>query len=298
MSARASDAPRFHYLDAYSGRGEYRLPPAGVGAWESGVGRVAASADLDASDPFVRQMRALTAEGRSWGGWRWVAERLAAQHVPATLSLCDLYEGASAEARRGLPDAVVVQQSTAHALPFLLAHAYEGPVPDLTLLDPPYAPHRRQDYADVAQAVQTLAVDRGRYLVWYPLAAERWPEERQDLFATVPGVTLEAQWGVHATATSTTVGAGMIADAETARALLSAHSLGRLAGIARALGAEMRVLPTMDGVGLDDELRAARVTLARHASSRGPVHAPATGPVAGPVPVPARARVRPTGPRR
>lgn len=227
-------ARAFHYRETHCGAGGYALGPAGE--WRQGIGRILPVAGDLAGHPYFRFVGERPAPGDGYpGSWRLVARLLEERRVRYRMTLCDtspsVHDRLCAEIAAGRVPATVDFHATDG-----YRELRRSPAADLTLIDPPYRPARR-DWLR-GRTSSALLTERGEsYLLWYPIF---WPTQPQRMVEAAAAPSLEVQWLPLGRSSSQTLkGCGMVAGGRTAAILEAARP--RLGELAELLGGRFSV---------------------------------------------------------
>lgn len=173
----------FLYRESHAGAPTHVLGERGE--WRRGIGRVLpAAADLEAT-PYLQQFPSSIGPGYSYpSSWSQVAEYARSQGRSVTLELFDTSE----EVSQAVGD-------QGESVRFSRSDGFESilrsPPADLTLIDPPYHPIAKQDWANVRRCISSLLEQRARWLVWYPIFSHTNPSLLVQ-HASLPG--FEVMW--------------------------------------------------------------------------------------------------------
>ncbi|MGE0640858.1 MAG: 23S rRNA (adenine(2030)-N(6))-methyltransferase RlmJ [Thermoanaerobaculia bacterium] len=159
--------PDLLYRESHAGAPKHVLGK--LGEWRRGIARVLPpAADLEAT-PYFRQFPSPIGPGDSYpSSWSQVAEYALGQGGSITLELCDTSEEvARAVGKQGAS----IRFSRSDGFESVL----NSPPADFTLIDPPYHPDSKRDWASVRSCISSLLAQQTRFLAWYPIFSHTNP---------------------------------------------------------------------------------------------------------------------------
>lgn len=219
----------FLYRESHAGAPRYGLGERGE--WRRGIGRVLPPADDLEAAPYFRQFPSSIGPGYSYpSSWSQVAEYARSQGRSITIELCDT----SDEVSQAVGDqGESVRFSRSDGFQSILS----SPPADLTLIDPPYHPDAKRDWANVRRCISRLLEQRSSWLVWYQVFSHTNPRLLVQ-HSSLPG--FEVMWHqVGPKPSQLLKGCGVVADRLTSTEFEAQHQVLLL--LSEKLGGELHL---------------------------------------------------------